>query len=168
MIRDNVVLLVAPLDGVTPSGYRISTSVGDKSDAQPPEREDAAPFGSTIAVVPVPGVETAEAFVVALGNALTSGDIAFVRSRLHPAVIERYGAAACDSYLASRSAPVSFTPKEVRAPATYAWTTDGQTTDIPQTNQVVVTQAAGGGSTERVVHVTRVDGTWRWFTDCTT
>jgi hypothetical protein len=102
-----------------------------------------------------------------LSAAITNRDSTFLSSRLHPAVITRYGKAACDAYTSSGLTPVQFVVTEVKPPSSYAWTTDGQTTNVPDTNEVSVRQTAGGTTGDRSIHIARVDGTWRWFTDCT-
>jgi hypothetical protein len=121
----------------------------------------------TITVAPIPGIETPQQFLDALSAAITNRDAAFLSSRLHPAVITRYGKAACDAYTSSALTPVRFVVTEVAAPSTYAWTTDGQTTNVPDTNDVSVRQTVGATTQDRVIHIAFVDGAWRWFTDCT-
>jgi hypothetical protein len=168
-IRNNVVLLVVPRDASGGAGYRIQTTVGGKRDTQPPADQPAGQLQTTIAVALVPGTqpaETAEQFVPALGRALTNGDTAFIRARMHPAVIDRYGTATCDAYAAAAHAPVEFTVHSVDPPSVYKWETDGLSRNVPGTNNVNVTQVGGGVSAERVIHVALVDGLWRWFTDC--
>ena len=123
---------------------------------------------TTIAAAPVPGKESARQFVTALATALTNRDAAFLRARLHPVVVQRYGDAVCTAYAQSAGGmPITFTAKDVRPPGVYKWETDGQSADVPGTNDVVVTQVAGGTTSERTIHIALVDGLWRWFTDCT-
>jgi hypothetical protein len=164
MIRNNVVMLLAPLASTANANYQITTSANGKRDQQPAA---PGPLRGTIAVAAVPGVETAQQFLDKLSAAITNRDAAFLSTRLHPAVITRYGKAACDAYTASGLTPVQFVVTEVRPPSNYAWTTDGQTTNVPDTNEVAVRSTTGGTTEDRVIHLARIDSTWRWFTDCT-
>jgi hypothetical protein len=164
MIRNNAVMLLVPLDSPAGATYQISTSVNGKRDRQP---QTPAPLRGTIKVAPVPGVETPQQFLDALSAAITNRDGAFLTNRLHPAVITRYGKAACDSYTASALTPVQFAVTDVKPPTNYAWTTDNQTTNVPDTNDVAVRQTTGGTTQDRLIHIAFVDNLWRWFTDCT-
>jgi hypothetical protein len=164
MIRNNVVMLLVPLDSPTDATYQISTSTNGTRDKQP---RDPAPLRGTITVAAVPGVETPQQFLDAFSAAVTNRDGAFLANRLHPAVITRYGKAACDTYTSGGLTPVQFVVTNVKPPTTYEWTTDGQTTNVPDTNEVAVRQTAGGTTQERVIHIAFIDHLWRWFTDCT-
>jgi len=164
MIRNNVVMLLTPLDDASEATYQITTSANGKHDQQP---KKPASLRGTINVAPVPGVETPQQFLDALSAAITNRDGTFLSSRLHPTVITRYGKAACDAYTSGGLTPVQFVVTEVKPPSSYAWTTDGQTTNVPDTNEVSVRLTAGGTTEARSIHLARVDGTWRWFTDCT-
>jgi hypothetical protein len=164
MIRNNLVMLLAPLDSTANATYQITTAANGKHDKQP---ATPGPLRGTIPVAAVPGVETAQQFLDKLSAAIANRDGAFLSSRLHPTVIMRYGKTACDTYTSSALTPVQFVVTDVRPPSTYAWTTDGQTTNVPDTNDVVVRLTSGGTTEERTIHLARVDGTWRWFTDCT-
>lgn len=96
-----------------------------------------------------------------LANALTNGDAAFLRSRMHPVVIDRYGSASCDAYAAGQHTATTIVTQSVGPPANFAWQSDGLTRNVPNTN--AVTTATG-----QTLHVALVDGTWRWFADCGT
>ena len=111
--------------------------------------------------------ETPQQFLTLLGDAIAVGGGPFLMERLHPAVIERYGADQCATSVASTPDPaVKFEVVSFGQPETYAWTTDDLTTDIPDTLTVAVTRTSSAGSGPAVVHITLVDGTYRWFTDC--
>jgi hypothetical protein len=60
-----------------------------------------------------------------------------------------------------------FTIVELRPPGPYEWTTDGQTTTVPDTNEVVVTATTPSSTQTATIHIAQVGDTWRWFTDCT-
>jgi hypothetical protein len=91
---------------------------------------------------------------------------------LAPAVLERYGEAACRAELESRPAEPSraFEIHAVLAPAPWDYVTDERSTPIPDAITVEATVTAPGASgdvtEEREVHVQLVDGEIRWFTDC--
>jgi hypothetical protein len=169
VIRNNIVLLFVPSDLAGNGSYRIQTAAGNRHDVEPPEDQPPATPRGTLPVAAVPGKpapETVSDFVVALGHALTNGDNSFLRARLHPAVVERYGSAACDAFAAGPHTPVDFTVQSVSAPTVYTWSTDGLSRDVPGTNTVTVTSVVNGQAQPTTVHVAFVDGTWRWFTDC--
>jgi hypothetical protein len=113
--------------------------------------------------------ETPEQFLAALQRAEREGDAAFRLVRLHPAVIERYGEEACRAFVSEPADPTSQF-EIVRIDHTGAWdyTSDGKTTTIADTVFVVTNRVALGQEQQQVdVHVAPVDGTQRWFTDCT-
>jgi hypothetical protein len=168
-IRNNVVTLLVPSNLAGDGTYRIEATSGNRHDAQPSADQPPASSIGTVPVAAVPGKaapETLSEFVVALGRALQNHDSAFLRARLHPAVIERYGSAACDAYAAGPRTPIEFTVQSATAPVVYSWSTDGLTRDVPGTNSVDVTSVAEGQAQPATIHVAYVDGTWRWFTDC--
>ena len=165
LIRNNVVVVLLPASEAGDGAYRVSTSVGSKHDTQPPANLPAVSVQTTNAAAGVPGMETAQQFVTALSRALAATDATFLTSRMHPAVIERYGTAECQVFAASPHAEPGLTAKEVHAPAIYRWETDGLSRDIPETNEVVASRADGSSPT---IHLALVDGLWRWFTDCGT
>jgi hypothetical protein len=164
IIRNNVVFVVAPSAEVGNGDYRVSTSAGGRHDVQPPADHAALPIGSTIAAAGVPGRETAEQFLAGLSTALTNGDAAFLRARLHPAVVDRYGAAACDAFAAGPHTATNIVVSELGPPGTFSWQSDGLARDVPDTNTAIATQ----NGTSQPIHLALVDGTWRWFADCGT
>jgi hypothetical protein len=112
--------------------------------------------------------ESAEAFLEQLAAAFRAGDVEFKMARLHPAVIERFGEDTCQTYLSSLPADptAAFVVHSVSEPADYAWTTQDQTTNVPDTLTVAVTRTANGTAQEATIHLTAVDGELRWYTDC--
>ena len=169
IIRNNVVMLLVPSELGGDGSYRIETSSGERHDVQPPADQPAASATGTVPVAAAPrkpAPETLVDFVAALERAIANGDGAFLRARMHPAVVERYGAAACDAFAAGSHTPVNFTVQSATPPGVYAWATDGLSRDIPGTNSVNVTGVVDGQSQSATIHVAFVDGLWRWFTDC--
>jgi hypothetical protein len=169
VIRNNVVVLLVPSDVAGDGTYRIQTAAGTRHDVQPPASQPPAVPRGTVPVSAAPGkppAETLSDFVVALGHALTNHDSAFLRARMHPAVVERYGSAACDAFAAGTHPSVDLTVQSASAPTVYTWATDGLTRDVPGTNTVTVTGVVDGETQPATIHVAFVDGSWRWFTDC--
>lgn len=122
------------------------------------------PSGSTTTSV---AAETPEEFLTALAAAFRNGDTTFLYDRLHSAVIDRYGEQACRLDIATATDPTAkIDVIRVEGTADYSWTSDGQTTVIPDTVSVRVTRVSRGVTVETVVHMTPVDGRFRWFTDC--
>jgi hypothetical protein len=131
----------------------------------------SAPAG---AIAPTPtapkqAVDEATDFVKQLDKAIRSGDTAYLFSHLHPAVIARYGAQQCRQYLSSFDRSIR---RELRsspsAPGTYAYTTDGKTTNVPDVVAIAVDLVGPAGPQRVALHTAKVDGTYRWFTDCGT
>ncbi|MGQ0824118.1 MAG: hypothetical protein ACT4OX_03625 [Actinomycetota bacterium] len=115
-----------------------------------------------------PPAETPEGFLSAMGAALASADVEFLVGRLHPAVIERYSDEQCRaSVVAFQDPTAAFEVTGVGEPEPYTWVTDGIETEIPATLSVDVIRTVEGAGQSITVHITEVDGTFRWFTDCT-
>ncbi|HEX4979410.1 MAG TPA: hypothetical protein VFV35_05025 [Acidimicrobiales bacterium] len=111
--------------------------------------------------------EDVAGFVERLAAAIRAGDEAFLFERLHPEVLARYGEATCRARLATFEDPsLRFTVHGAGPPGDYDWTTDGRTSRVPGTVTVPVTRVDRVATTETEIHVTRVAGEWRWFTDC--
>jgi hypothetical protein len=66
----------------------------------------------------------------------------------------------------ARRPSASSAPQATDATRNWPPATDGQTTNVPDTNEVSVRQTARGTTQDRTIHVARIDGIWRWFTDC--
>jgi hypothetical protein len=112
-----------------------------------------------------------EAFFAVWTTELAAGDADALYARLHPLVVERYGEAACRAYLGSLSAPAAESEVLSVDPqlATWAWATDGQSTDVADAITVRLRRTEDGDTfVENDVHLASVDGEIRWFTDCGT
>jgi hypothetical protein len=157
--------VLVPLDAAGTADYRVSTKVGSRRDMQPAAGQPPLAVTNVTRAAPPPGDrETAEQFAAALGRALSSADAAFLKARLHPAVIDRYGDAQCSALLAAANLPTTIVATHVAEPSVYAWQTDGLSRDVSNVNSVTATRDGTGVT----LHVALVDGTWRWFTDCGT
>jgi hypothetical protein len=121
------------------------------------------------AATPAPGSttaqETVEGFLDRLGEAMGSGDAAFLVERLHPAVLDLYGRDACLAAMEGL-AQVRFRVRSVGEPETYRWVSDGVRREIPDALTVRVRARTDVGAVIRDVHLARVDGELRWLTDC--
>lgn len=119
---------------------------------------------------PTVGGGGATGFLVRLGRALSEGDTAFLFDRLHSAVIERYGIAACQAYVEAVVDP-SNAVDPVRAGSLGEWDyeTDGLSTTIGEAYPVSASATLNGQVIEEAeFHVAIEEGTFRWFTDCGT
>jgi hypothetical protein len=113
------------------------------------------------------------AFFVKLQDAVRAGSQETMVDVLGQATIDRYGRAACVTFLTSREpAPEQvFEILSVHEPAPWEYVTDERTTTVPDATtvdaRVTGSDANGVTSTEdRSLHVQVVDGVVRWFTDC--
>jgi hypothetical protein len=128
--------------------------------------EPSSTTSSTVAV----RTETPDQFLADLQQAERGGDSAFLLARLHPAVIERYGEDVCRSQFASEPPDPTSTFDVVGIDHTGPWdyTSDGQTTTIPNTVFVLTNRTVHAQPAQQIqVHIAPVDGQQRWFTDCT-
>jgi hypothetical protein len=122
--------------------------------------------GASASATPVP-VETPEQFLAQLAQAMRGGDASFMLARLHPAVIARFGEAACRAAVAKLTdATAAFIVISVGPPAPYVYTTGTTSTTVPGTLPVTVDRTRQGVIMESTVHLTPVGSQLRWFTDC--
>ena len=111
--------------------------------------------------------EDPQVFFDAFETAVRTGDRAFLFSRLHPAVIERYGEAQCQDSVAQLVDPtVDLHLVSVDGPATFDYATDGLSTPVPNTFVFNVDGTGAGRTGPRQFHLAQVDGMFRSFTDC--
>jgi hypothetical protein len=111
---------------------------------------------------------TPAAFLDQLATAIRAGDTAALVGLLDPAVIARFGGAACEASVARLADPTAaFTVLRVGSPEPYAYTTGGRTTEVADTVPVVVAATSYGTATTTTVHLARLaGGGYAWFTDC--
>jgi hypothetical protein len=146
---------------------RTETSSGATSTPPTEVSGTTDDVATTVASTTEASVETPQEFLTMLGDGLALGGNEFMVSRLHPAVIERYGEEQCRQSMVKTPDPAArFDIISVSDPAPYAWATDGLSTDIPDTLTVGVTRTSSQGATDVAIHITPVDGEFRWFTDC--
>jgi hypothetical protein len=148
-----------PTPAATPAATPSPTVATTPTGAPEPTPTAAATRGADPADLP--------AFVTDLGDALDHGRGGFLFDHLHPAVIERYGAAACRSFTATaRVDGLSLTYVDSSGPAPWDWELDGLSTTIEDGWIVTVVWQQPGTNEQRDLHVAPHDGAWRWFTDC--
>jgi hypothetical protein len=101
--------------------------------------------------------------------AIRGPDVPTLMALLHPATIERYGEAACRTYLGSLRDPTfNVVIRSVAAPAPWTWERDGRSTVIPDAWAVQADLTTNGTTSTQEIHVAPVAGELRWFTDCGT
>jgi hypothetical protein len=113
----------------------------------------------------------ARAFFAAFADALRGADAEHLLATLHPLVAERYGAETCRAYLGGLDVPAFSAEVLSVEPAgvTFVWETDGLSTEVPDAVRLVLRRTEDGSTfVESDVHLARVDGGLRWFTDCGT
>jgi hypothetical protein len=143
----------------------------DEPTEEPADEPTDAPSAEPSDEPEGPRAETPEAFFAALGEAFRSGDARFLFSRLHHAVVERYGAAQCRTALANTVVPdyaveiLDVAEEE----ASFVYETDGIRRRVhgATTVRVRVTQD-GETFTETDTHIVLDGDRYRWLTDCGT
>jgi hypothetical protein len=113
-------------------------------------------------------VESPTSFLDQLAQAMRSGDVNFMVSRLNPAVIARYGSAACRTAAGTYADPTAaFAVQSVSSPGDYTYTAAGTTSVIPNSITAQVTFTHKGPAVPITAHLSRSDaGTWTWYTNC--
>ncbi len=134
---------------------------GEEATRRPLEGEPDASGGAG---------ETPEQFLAALASAIREGDADFQLERLHPEVLERYGEDACRAAIDTRTDPTrAFAVTQVRDdPEPFDYTSDGRTETIAATVVVEARVTTSGTTAPQDVHLARVDGELRYFSDCGT
>ena len=110
-------------------------------------------------------------FLSQFSSASQKADVAFLAGALDPAVLARYGRDQCTTDLSAVPADPSanLTFKAITSgPEPYTYTSDAQSTVVPNTYTVAVSRTANGTTTDSSLHLS-IDpaGSVHWFTDCT-
>lgn len=112
------------------------------------------------------GEQESSEFVSAFEGWHASGDVDALAASLHPAVLQRYGAAQCDAYLDAVVGSISEIDVVEQRSEPWNYPIDDRTAQILN-SQTVVVDADLGGDPERIeLHLADYAGTVRWFTDC--
>ena len=164
-------ITAAGLALVVVSGVGYATGGGEKrpdaalASATPttaPPSTSTAPAPSTTAPVSAQAVRD---FFAAWASATSSGDVEFLVSRLHPAVIGVYGEAQCRAYLGRvTGGAITVEVRSIGDPAPATLDVDGIDTAVGEVHPVEIFRSDLG----RVVtaRVAALDGDLRWFSDC--
>lgn len=112
-----------------------------------------------------PDTLSAEGFAQELAAAIGESDDEYLFNHLHPAAIERYGEAACQTHVAGVEGDLGWEIRGSSGPEDWSYETDDLATTIDDAWVVTVRQP-GATPEIRDLHFARADGTWRWFTDC--
>ncbi len=118
---------------------------------------------STVAV----STESTAAFVDGLVAAFRAGAAATYVDRLDPAVIKRYGANQCESFLGSLHQPtLAYTIRSQDGPTSWKYASDGRTTRILSTYVLAVDRTEDGVTTPITMHLGVRSGRLTFFSDC--
>jgi len=126
------------------------------------------PAPSTTA--PPAKTETPEQFLDELATAVRGGDVSFQLSRLHPAVIGRYGTDQCRADIVTRTDPSRrYVVKSVSPTARpYEYASDGQSVTIAEAITVEADVVDHGQTQPVTLHLAKADGGYAYFSDCGT
>lgn len=132
----------------------------------------AQPEARIVGVITTPGdapgsiAETPQSFFGELSQSIATGNLTFALTRLHPNVLEAFGAEACTAELQSRVAPgYAITVDSVGTVGPWTYTVpDGRTWEHPQAQSVMLMVPGNAQAVEG--HLVLVDDTYRWFTFC--
>src|SRR5262245_53230179 len=113
------------------------------------------PTGSTAQI------ETPEAFLSSFAEAIRQGDARFLFDRLHPVVVDLYGAQACRAAVRAFVDPTTdLVFVSTSEPGPYLFEADGTSTEV---QDVLTVEVEGQG---QPIHLGIVGSELRWFTDC--
>lgn len=154
----------APSPTESPSEETPGPEPSEEPTAEPTEEPSPSPE-------PEPAGETPEGFFAALGEAFRSGDARFLTSRLHQAVLDRYGDEQCRTALRNTVVPdyaveiLSVAEEE----AAFVYETDGLRRRVHGATTVRVRFTQDGETfTETDTHIVLDGDRYRWLTDCGT
>lgn len=109
------------------------------------------------------------AFLERFNAAADARDAGTAFDLLHPAVLDRYGADQCRSYLESTFGTArDFVARSVAGPKDVVYTSDGMSTTIENGFEVAVDLDANGTPQSTTMRLADSAGSLRWFTDCGT
>jgi hypothetical protein len=117
---------------------------------------------------PVPTAEAVEAFLKAFSLAIRTNDSTFLYDRLHPAVLDRYGEAACQGYINQFEIPdFDIEILDISGPAMWEYERDELTSTVYNAFTIQANVTSNGEVTESELHLAPgINGLLRWFTDC--
>ena len=139
--------------------------------AEPTPEPTATPEPEPTATpTPTPEPETLEEFVAAFNESNSAGDTSFAFERLHPVVIEIFGAELCETWLVSRftGTTIAVTGEPGPLGTTSFNLADGTTTDVTGYFTVAVDLTFQGSVTPANANFAYVGPDIHWFTNCET
>jgi hypothetical protein len=111
-----------------------------------------------------------EGFYDLFQTAVQTGDADTLYARLHPAVLDLYGADQCRAFIDAGfdNPDLTFEVVSVGPLEPWVWERDGRTVDVGDAValQLVQRTLANPDPAPQEAHVALVDGEIRWFTDC--
>ena len=114
-----------------------------------------------------PDTELVETFTTDLVDAMQSQDVTFLFDRLHPAVLDIYGADACQAYLGSIAGYSNIGVLQLSGPGDWVFERDGTSTPIQDAYTIEANFTLPEGQVNpAVAHFALMDGEMSWFTDC--
>jgi hypothetical protein len=124
--------------------------------------------GTTATTAKKPGAKAeVQQFLDELDAAVREGNTEVRLARLNPAVIQRYGADQCRSFLdGQRDESRRNKVKRVGKPRNYAYATDNLSVTVPDTLPVFVRATINKKKGDRNLNLARVDGQLKYFIDC--
>ena len=148
----------------TPAGAASATAVVTTQPSAPPP--PSAPGASQVPNV----LGHVATFLQDLADAYHGGTLATLAPRLHPAVMARYGEAACPASLGAIQPDATFAlrVRSIGPLMTWDWVTDGRTASVRDTVTVAVDVTRSGSTSTAEFHFAFVNGELRWFSDCGT
>ena len=145
-----------------------------QSEAPTPTASSAPTPAESPAEDPTPSpepTETPDTFFARFADAVRGGKPAFLLSRLHPFVFDRYAGADCRSYLGGLHLPkYDVEILKVGGTKVFHWETDGISRDVAHATTVRIRFTEDGDTfIETDTHlVARDDGSFSFLTDCGT
>ena len=117
---------------------------------------------------PEPVPETLDDFVTAFNGANSAGDTSFAFERLHPVVLEIFGAELCQTWLDNRFAgtTIGVTGEPSPLTTTSFGLPDGSTSEVPDYFTVAVDLTFQGSVTAADASFAYIGPDIYWFTNC--
>jgi hypothetical protein len=118
--------------------------------------------------LPTTREETIVAFAAKLSEAFRTSNWGFAMERVHPAVIDLYGAPLCAAYLRDQGDPsFNINVSASSGPDAWDWERDERVTSLENVYEVQAYITAHEQTNFSTLHFVQAeDGTFRWLTDC--
>lgn len=132
--------------------------------------EPEAPLVTEAGAVPLPLDEDPRDFAAGFTTAVQDGDVGWLLTRLHPAVIQRYGEAQCRDYIRSSvlDPTMRLQVSAVTGPGAWVWSSDDRSTSVDEVYRIDAHRFLRGSETTGNLWLANVDARLTWFADCGT